>query len=179
MTGLDDEQRAEIERLREAIAEEELGLAAAIDEYNATVGAAYEKFLGLAAEYSRRRDEFDRLHSEIASAMMEFAGEAGDDWQQGEEGRGYLEWMNLWIEAASAPAAFERPRALRHPIRPCPPSSPGCLASPDRREDLGGEVGGMMPARRHRGPRRPPGVISSSPAAPRASSGRCPGIAAR
>ena len=118
MAGIDDSQERELDRLQRAIAEEEPRLAAAIAEYNAAIEIAYETLLERAAAYHRGREAFEHLHSEAGSAMMELAGEAGEDWQASEAGRAHLDWMNTWLEVASLPATFERPRRLTAPDPP-------------------------------------------------------------
>ena len=115
MTGLDDDRGAELDKLKKSILEEESRLASAIDECNATVKAAYEKLGGLIEGYSRARGEFDRFQPEIVDAMTEFVGESPDDWQEGEEGQGYLEWCNVRIDAAVFPLDFKQPRELTTP----------------------------------------------------------------
>ena len=133
MKELEEQQLAELERLREEVAAQEPGLAAAIRGYNATVRAAYEEFLGLAAEYQRARGDFEALRDDIVAAMMEHAGAAGNDRPEGGEGQAYMEWMNAWIEVAPTPTTFERPRELKAPD---PPLSAAIAALPRRPTDV-------------------------------------------
>jgi cell wall assembly regulator SMI1/predicted DNA-binding WGR domain protein len=118
MKELDSKQRAKLDDLQKAVAGEEPKLAAAVGEYNATVKAAYEKLRGLVGEYDRAQWEFDYFHSEIGRAMMEFAGEAGDDWQESEEGQRYLDWLSAWTDAAVFPLGFKQPPDLTVPKSP-------------------------------------------------------------
>jgi hypothetical protein len=61
MKKLDKKQRAKLDKLQKAIADEEPKLAAAVSEFNAAVKAAFAKLGGLIGGYTRAHVEFDRL----------------------------------------------------------------------------------------------------------------------
>jgi cell wall assembly regulator SMI1/predicted DNA-binding WGR domain protein len=118
MKELDVEQRQELDGIRNAVAEEERKLAAVVSEYNATVKAAYEKLRGLICGYRRAQGEFDHFQSEIVDAMTEFVVESPDEWQETEEGRSYLEWIDAWHEASAFSLDFKQPSELTTPEPP-------------------------------------------------------------
>jgi cell wall assembly regulator SMI1/predicted DNA-binding WGR domain protein len=118
MKKLDRKQRSKLDKLQKAIAEEEPKLKSAIDEYNATVKAAYEKLRSLVGGYTHAQVEFDRFQTKIMDAMTDFVGEYPEEWQESEEGQAYLEWIEAWNEAAVFPLNFKQPPDLTAPDPP-------------------------------------------------------------
>jgi cell wall assembly regulator SMI1/predicted DNA-binding WGR domain protein len=112
MKKLDKKQRAKLDKLQKAIADEEPKLAAAVSEFNAAVKAAFAKLGGLIGGYTRAHVEFDRFQHEIMDAMMEFIGEATDEWQDTEEGQTYLAWFDAWQTASGFELTFKQPPDL-------------------------------------------------------------------
>lgn len=142
MKKLDKKQRAKLDKLQKAIAEEEPKLAAVVSEYNAAVKAAFKKLSGLIGGYTRAHVEFDRFQTEIMDAMMEFVGEASDEWQDTEKGQTYLAWFDAWQEASGFALTFKQPPDLTVPKSPLSaiiaalPLDPGDLEkSSDEPED--------------------------------------------
>ena len=118
MTELDRKQKAKLDKLQKAVADEESKRKAAIAEYNATVKVAYEKLCRLIGGSSHAQVEFDRFQTEIMDAMNEFVGESPDDWQDTEEGQAYLAWIDAWHEASAFTLDFKPPSELAAPEPP-------------------------------------------------------------
>jgi cell wall assembly regulator SMI1/predicted DNA-binding WGR domain protein len=118
MKKLDKKQRAKLEKYQKAIAEGEPKLKAAIDEYNATVRAAFAKLLGPIDEFDRATGDFDEFHREITWAMNDYFGELPEEWQEGEEGESYQDWINAWDKVAAVPRTYKPPLELTVPKPP-------------------------------------------------------------
>jgi cell wall assembly regulator SMI1/predicted DNA-binding WGR domain protein len=118
MKKLDKKQRAKLDKLQKAIAEEEPKLSAAVVEFNAAVRAAFGKFRGQISEFERVAGEFDEFHYETTWAMTDFFGELPEEWQEGEEGQTYQDWIKVWDKVAVMPRNFKPPLELTVPEPP-------------------------------------------------------------
>jgi cell wall assembly regulator SMI1/predicted DNA-binding WGR domain protein/uncharacterized protein YukE len=103
MTELDDIQIAELERLRQAVAEQEPKMAAAIREYNQACRAAYETLRDAVVDYEEAASELGNLHDDIGSKMSRYSMRFPNRWWNSKEGRAYQNWQNAWNEASYPP----------------------------------------------------------------------------
>ncbi len=144
MKKLDKKQRAKLDKLQKAIAGEEPKLATAVAEFNAAVMAAFGKFRGQISEFERIAGEFDEFHYETTWAMTDFFGEQPEEWQEGEEGQTYQDWINVWDKVTVIPRSFKPPLELTVPK---PPLSAAIASLPlDPGEVKKSPDGGLSPA---------------------------------
>jgi cell wall assembly regulator SMI1/predicted DNA-binding WGR domain protein len=118
MKKLDKKQRAKLDRLQKAIAMEEPKLAAAVAEFNAAVMEAFRKLRSQISEFERVAGEFDEFHYETTWAMTDFFGEQPEEWQEGEKGQTYQDWIDVWDKVTAIPRNFKPPLELTVPEPP-------------------------------------------------------------